>query len=377
MPYRPRDFRLRIRRKALRSLNARKRTRHRGRRLAVLAAAIAVPAFAAPSGWDHLPYWQTSSKTAALPTPLGFEQAGESFPGSAFFYLADTPELSTPSAPADADDLAPDAHWDSDPRAPVAARPMMVHGTGNDHARAMQCLAQAIYYEAASESDAGQRAVAQVVLNRVAHPAYPNTVCGVVYQGSYRKTGCQFTFTCDGALARQPSRFGWERARRIAQDMLNGGVYAPIGLATHYHTIEINPYWASSLDPVGTIGAHRFYRWKGKAGQPASFRFAYGGQEPATSQWRQPGTDPLLRDSTLLDPARLEAAYEARLAAAHQATTSTPSPAGSASPSPAPSYAPEIKARGGDNLFVGDRLPGAGTVLPQYSRSGQWLTPAG
>jgi spore germination cell wall hydrolase CwlJ-like protein len=74
------------------------------------------------------------------------------------------------------------------------------------------CLTAAIYYEAASEPDDGQRAVAQVVLNRVAHPAYPKTVCGVVYQGSERGTGCQFTFTCDGALARKPSRYFWDRA---------------------------------------------------------------------------------------------------------------------------------------------------------------------
>ncbi|HLL58830.1 MAG TPA: cell wall hydrolase, partial [Allosphingosinicella sp.] len=102
--------------------------------------------------------------------------------------------------------------------------------------RSIECLTAAIYYEAASESDDGQRAVAQVVLNRVRHPTYPNSVCGVVYQGSERSTGCQFSFTCDGSLARVPSIAGWARARRIAAAALAGSVYAPVGYSTHYHT---------------------------------------------------------------------------------------------------------------------------------------------
>src|SRR5690606_37364832 len=85
-----------------------------------------------------------------------------------------------------------------------------------DMGRALECLTAAIYYEAASESDDGQRAVAQVILNRVRHPAFPNSVCGVVYQGSERATGCQFSFSCDGAMARKPSTTGWARAQRIA-----------------------------------------------------------------------------------------------------------------------------------------------------------------
>ena len=88
----------------------------------------------------------------------------------------------------------------------VAAKPFSLVGIGtNDRARALECLTAAIYYEAASESDDGQRAVAQVVLNRVRHPAFPGTVCGTVYQGSER-AGCQFSFACDGAMARAPSR---------------------------------------------------------------------------------------------------------------------------------------------------------------------------
>ena len=73
-----------------------------------------------------------------------------------------------------------------------------------------------------------------MVLHRVAHPTYPNTICGVVYQGSERRTGCQFSFTCDGVLARTPSRFGWNRARAVASAALAGSVYAPVGLARAY-----------------------------------------------------------------------------------------------------------------------------------------------
>ena len=119
-------------------------------------------------------------------------------------------------------------------------------------------MTAAVYYEARSEPDIGQRAVAQVVLNRVAHPAYPNTVCGVVYQGSQRKTGCQFSFTCDGSFARRPNTMFWERARQVALAALGGYVHRPAGLATHYHTVQIYPYWAPSLNYLGKIGAHRF-----------------------------------------------------------------------------------------------------------------------
>ncbi|MFD1958893.1 cell wall hydrolase [Novosphingobium panipatense] len=87
------------------------------------------------------------------------------------------------------------------------------------------------------------------MLNRVAHPAYPGTVCGVVYQGSERSTGCQFSFTCDGSLARRPQPMFWERARAVARAALAGYVYAPAGLATHYHTVQVRPYWAPSLHP--------------------------------------------------------------------------------------------------------------------------------
>jgi hypothetical protein len=149
-----------------------------------------------------------------------------------------------------------------------------------DRMRSLDCLTAAIYYEAASESDDGQRAVAQVVLNRVRHPTFPNSVCGVVYQGSERSSGCQFSFTCDGSLLRTPSFSGWARARRLASAALAGSVYAPVGHATHYHTHQVLPYWASSLVKSAVIGAHIFYRWNGVWGTPAAFKAVYAGGEP-------------------------------------------------------------------------------------------------
>lgn len=136
---------------------------------------------------------------------------------------------------------------------------------------ASDCLTSAIYYEAGNEVSQGKRAVAQVILNRVRHPAYPKTICGVVYQGAERKTGCQFTFTCDGSLARRPNRDGWEQARQIAISAITGAVEPSVGMSTHYHANYVMPYWASSLDKVSQIGTHIFYRWKGTWGRRRAF----------------------------------------------------------------------------------------------------------
>ncbi|MGQ0559839.1 MAG: cell wall hydrolase [Sphingosinicella sp.] len=152
-----------------------------------------------------------------------------------------------------------------------------------DQLRAETCLAQAIYYEAANEPERGQRAVAQVVLNRMRHPAWPNSVCGVVFQGPLRAGGgCQFTFTCDGSMARRPEPFKWEWARRLAAEALAGYVHAEVGTATHYHASYVSPRWAPHLRPAGVIGLHRFYRLPGAWGDRAAFTAAYTGSEPAT-----------------------------------------------------------------------------------------------
>lgn len=168
-----------------------------------------------------------------------------------------------------------------------AARPFRFRSaTGEDRNRALRCLTQAVYYEAALEPEVGQAAVAQVVLNRVRDRNYANTVCGVVYEGAERVTGCQFSFTCDGSLARTPVAGIWTRARAVAERALDGHVMAGVGTATHYHANYVHPWWAPSLNKLATVGMHIFYRWKGFSGEPAAFRQTYAGHEPKIDEAR-------------------------------------------------------------------------------------------
>ncbi len=161
-----------------------------------------------------------------------------------------------------------------------AARPFsLAAGSGESRERALECLTSAIYYEAGQEPLAGQQAVAQVVLNRVRHPAFPASVCGVVFQGATRTTGCQFTFTCDGSLARAPEQSSWNRAREVARAALSGFVQPAVGNATHYHANYVAPYWAPTLAKTAAIGAHLFYRWSGGWGQPGAFAQRWSGRE--------------------------------------------------------------------------------------------------
>lgn len=125
-----------------------------------------------------------------------------------------------------------------------------------------RCMAEAIYYEARSEPLAGQKAVAEVVMNRIKSKHYPNTVCGVVYQGAERTTGCQFSFSCDGSTAREPSGVTWERSQDIAALALTKGFKPLTGRATHYHTHDVSPPWSNTLRMTKTIGSHKFYRFK-------------------------------------------------------------------------------------------------------------------
>lgn len=166
------------------------------------------------------------------------------------------------------------------------ARPFVFKGSAEDRRRALRCLTQAVYYEAALEPDAGQAGVAQVVLNRVRDPNYANTVCGVVFEGAERTTGCQFSFTCDGALAQAPVAWAWDRARKVAEKALNGEVAQQVGTATHYHADYVHPWWAPTVAKVNQIGAHIFYRWKGVYGETAAFRTVYQGREPNIDEVR-------------------------------------------------------------------------------------------
>lgn len=168
----------------------------------------------------------------------------------------------------------------------AAAKPFRaVAEAGEDHERALQCLTQAVYYEAANEPESGQRGVAQVVLNRVRHPAFAKTVCGVVYQ-RFNAAVCQFSFVCDGSLARRPLPVLWNRAKRIAADALAGRVEKDVGTATHYHADYVFPRWAPHLAKLAQIGAHIFYRWPGGWGLPGAFTGRYAGGE------RIPAFDP-------------------------------------------------------------------------------------
>jgi hypothetical protein len=335
------------------------------KRIAVLLMAITVPAMAANDltgrGLTTLP-GNAFESTAALATrqaaeaALPFERPGMSFPGSAYFYMADPAGSALVALPTD-NPLATGAESGRALGSLIdvgsAARPFYGPGSGISHLRAQECLAQAVWYEAASESEAGQRAVAQVVLNRVANPAWPNSVCGVVYQGSERSTGCQFTFTCDGSLARRPGGASWAQAQRIAAEALAGSVYAPVGLATHYHTLWVNPYWASSLDHIGTIGAHRFYRSRGTVGAASAFRSLYSGFEPVVSG----RTTPPPAGFTPSVPGRPVIAYDTAPVpvskqAARGGAARTPAPL--ATEVPVPAYSD------------------AGTVKPEFARAGQW-----
>jgi hypothetical protein len=169
------------------------------------------------------------------------------------------------------------------PRADRPAPPFRFVGSLADRTRAVDCLAIAAMAEAGADDD-GQRAVIQVVLNRVRHPAFAKTVCGVVFEGSHRTTGCQFTFTCDGALARRHSATSWTRARERAMQALDGRVYAPVGLATHYHTDWVHPYWSASLIKLARVDTHLFFRWPGYWGKATVLSIPYRGGEPAIRQ---------------------------------------------------------------------------------------------
>jgi spore germination cell wall hydrolase CwlJ-like protein len=175
---------------------------------------------------------------------------------------------------------APLARWDLPPQSaqtanqavPVSvepilpAKPFVFHGDAADRQAALTCLTQAVYYEAGFEPIEGAQAVAQVVLNRVRHPIFPKSVCGVVYQGASLKTGCQFSFACDGSLNKTPAAGAWARAKAVAERALGGYVAKDVGEATHYHTNYVLPWWAPTVTKIAEVGTQIFYRWPGALG---------------------------------------------------------------------------------------------------------------
>jgi spore germination cell wall hydrolase CwlJ-like protein len=135
--------------------------------------------------------------------------------------------------------------------------------TSASRAKQERCLTNAIYFESRGEPERGQMAVAQVVMNRVFSPYYPETVCGVVYQNSHKHNACQFTFACDNVRDVVTEPEAWETAKRISRDTLDGKIWLPeIGKATHYHATYVSPWWKRTMNKYKTLGIHIFYRPK-------------------------------------------------------------------------------------------------------------------
>ncbi len=296
---------------------------------------------------------QSAKASRAAAPPMGYESQ-DHFPGAAYFYATEeeaAAPLHTPGAtgtialpdlplPPEAAVLKPDTSIR--PAPPFS----MARASAVDRGRALQCLTTAIYYEAATEPDAGQQAVAQVILNRARHPAFPATVCGVVFQGS-EHAGCQFSFACDGAMNRgTPSKAYWLRAMKVAAAALNGHVMAEVGMATHYHTYAVTPSWNRSLVMTAAIGAHFFHRWQGYWGTPAAFRQSYAGGEPV------PGPHTRLPEPTI--------------------TAALPAPV---TPSAAiqPAYAQSGTPVAAAAKPAADALPGDSQILDRWKDSGKPL----
>ena len=233
-----------------------------------------------------------------------------------------------------------------------------------DNQRATMCLTSAIYYEAASEPDEGQRAVAQVILNRVRHPAFPKTVCDVVYQGTEKTgVGCQFSYACDGSMARVPMLSAWMRARRVAVAALAGSVYAPVGLSTHYHTMAVSPAWDKVMTPAAIVGAHIFYRMPGGAGEARAFTAGYRGREPLPgprAKLFDPTAPMILADAGAAVPVPIAPLWVDPTIAPVAATITSVA-----------NIAP-TKRIGEDRRYVQGALPES-DVRPEYRGSGAWI----
>jgi hypothetical protein len=282
-----------------------------------------------------------------------------------------------PSAPAGPEQLNALRPFAALPIEPM--RPFVLRTGDADRQRAVQCLAQAIYYEAAREPLAGQQAVAQVVLNRVRHPAYPKSVCGVVYQGSANATGCQFTFTCDGAMRWRPQPALWTQAEGVARRALGGYVDKDVGSATHYHAAYVAPYWAPALVKMTQVGQHIFYRWTGSWGEPAAFTGRYAGHEAELSRAvltsgdaRQPA-EPGLREVTLGEGAAARTYTVAEAAERGAAPARVP---GVLEPSRRRATPEEIR-RINDNLEALEKRLDAQAATKRQPATGSAATPGG
>jgi spore germination cell wall hydrolase CwlJ-like protein len=196
-----------------------------------------------------------------------------------------------------------------------AAAPFHLAGA-LETSRELDCLTQAVYFEARGETAAGQAAVAQVVLNRVRSPAFPKTVCGVVFQGAAHRTGCQFSFACDGSMRRGRELVAWDRAQNVAARALSGTVMGSVGNATHFHTINVQPGWGPNLLRVAQVGLHVFYKF----GRGAPTSYADGGPEMTAH--------PVFASMTAPGLAAAASSNELRLASALVTESPSDAPAG-------------------------------------------------
>jgi len=368
------------------------------REIIILAVALALLAFVPTMAQRMAPAAEVYDTARNSLGPA--ERADENFAGSAFYFMEQDYAL-PPGEELHAalgqsletrigDDRLPNGR-----PSPVTgiASPMILRPGSVAYSRALKCLSDAIYYEAANEPDSGQRGVAQVILNRMQHPTYPNTVCGVIYQGSERRTGCQFSYSCDGSMRRTPSTSLWLRGQRVAAQALGGYVHKPVGMATHYHATYVYPYWAPSLKFLGTIGAHRFYSWKGSAGRPSAFFKKHAGSEPFPGPKPRKWTPNLVTPPAELDPIELQKKYEreyaaARLAAERKAQADA-ARSGSVTPPSAyrdiqpqrqqeapkfsvPDYSSSAKKSGGEAAYSGTKLPQSTNIKPEFQNSGTW-----
>lgn len=257
----------------------------RGASLATLAAARhedAVEfAMAAPAAFVGAPKLAPApAVTASQPLPpaaVAAETGPQPVHLASYASAGSMPELPLPAVqvalPMKLSVLPPPA-----PGVPPPSPAQRLKLEGKERAKAERCLANAIYFEARSEPVKGQIAVAQVVLNRVFSPFYPNDVCGVVYQNAHRHLSCQFTFACDGKSKAITDRGSWARATRIAKQALDGQLYeTAVGTSTHYHAIYVSPVWAREMKKNVRFGIHNFYRpfaWGNGADEPVWSRLA-------------------------------------------------------------------------------------------------------
>jgi|TARA_A100001391_G_scaffold184988_1_gene153230 hypothetical protein len=174
------------------------------------------------------------------------------------------------------DAISEDADRDPNIPSPVGVPETLAYGRANTPAteftvshtyseREQWCMATGIYFEARGESYRGQVAVAQVIMNRVDHPNYPDTICGVVYQNQHRRNACQFSFACDGKtnVNRTSEVAAWDLAQSITQEVLSEEIYlTEVADATHYHATYVRPAWARNMDKLAQVGLHVFYKFK-------------------------------------------------------------------------------------------------------------------